>query len=257
MPPTPSGACTMYTPSRRSVSIGETVSLNICAAASRAGPSRKFLALPARSSSAWTSDRRAASPWHSPSRNASRPLLGCSSAAWKIRSISRQVSGSIGLLSTAVVLDVRLPAHRLSPSHSGIELFQEPAARHPPIASHRVWRAAEHPRGLFHAQACKESELDDTHLARIDGAECVERVIQRNEIDGSVFGFGSSDIVVERHVVRAAAALGRGFRARQVDEHTPHRAGGNGEKVVAIVPINLPRIMQPYEGFMHQRCRLK
>ena len=48
-----------------------------------------------------------------------------------------------------------------------------------------------------------------------------------------------------------------GFRARQVDEHTPHRAGGDGEKVVSIVPIDLPRVVQPEERFVDEGRRLK
>ena len=72
-----------------------------------------------------------------------------------------------------------------------------------------------------------------------------------------MLGLRSGDLQVERHELRAPAALRRCLRARQVDQHTPHRAGSDGEKVVAIVPIDLLRLVQPQECFMDERRRLK
>ena len=74
-----------------------------------------------------------------------------------------------------------------------------------PVASHGDGRDLEHRCGLFHGEAAKETHFDDLHFAGIDARKCVERVIERHEIDARIDAHENG--LIQRDMLHAAPRL--------------------------------------------------
>src|SRR5205085_9464736 len=135
------------------------------------------------------SPRRASSPSHSLSRRAAR-WFGSSSTAASKSSFTRAHCSSPGRI---VVL--------------GYDFPPEPRFRHPPFSLYGPRRNIQDLADFFVRQATEEAQLDDLALARIEGEEVLERIIERDQIDAP-FG-GRCKHFVEGELIPAAAALFR------------------------------------------------
>ena len=97
-------------------------------------------------------------------------------------------------------------------------------------------------------------QLDDAGLARIEGGEPFEHVVQIEDIHrrrrhdrGHVFEFDLD---------RAAPALLPAPAAGVIDEHPPHGARGYGHEVRLVLPRDVG-IDQAQVGFVYERARLQ
>ena len=62
---------------------------------------------------------------------------------------------------------------------------------------------------------------------------------------------------MQRHPLRAAPAFAIPARPRVIDEHAPHQARRDPEKVRAILPADASGVGQPEKRLVHQRCGLQ
>ena len=122
------------------------------------------------------------------------------------------------------------------------QLGQKPRPSHFPIAHHRFRRHFEHLRGLFHAEAAEEAELDDLRSAGVRPGQSVQRVIERHHFTGS--HRKEIDGQVHIHKRGSGAALRGGLPAGPVDKDSPHHARRDGKKVRSMLPIDLMHIHQ-------------
>ena len=117
------------------------------------------------------------------------------------------------------------------------ELAQQPEFRQAPVALDRVGRHVEHLRRLLHAQATEESQLDDS--GSFAASTFANASNARSSARTSNAGSGDGDEpFVQRHPLRAAAAFAIPARPRVIDEHAPHQASRDAEKVRAVLPAD-------------------
>src|SRR4029453_2854795 len=96
----------------------------------------------------------------------------------------------------------------------------EPCTREAPVALDRGRRKLQDFSNLVRGQAAKELELDDSALARIDGGELIERVVQDDDVH--ILRPAWLIRVAERNPLQVAAAFAGGTVARVVHENPPH-----------------------------------
>ena len=114
----------------------------------------------------------------------------------------------------------------------------------------------EHLGRLLHAQASEEAQFDHPALPSVDRRQCLQRAIQRHHVQLPVPASATSpSSSVTRS--RAAAAFAVPARPRVIDEHAPHQAGRNPEKVRAVLPADAPGVGQPEKRLVHQRRGLQ
>src|SRR5688500_11517232 len=190
----------------------------------------------ARTSSS-TSARSAASSPHSRSMNAVRSPGGMSTAASKMLSTRR--NRSVGVALTAPPLyDVLCLPHRGAGSRLVLagDLPVEPALRLGPVALRRAQADAERLGRLLLRHPAEESALHDLGLSCIDLLEPSERVVDRDQLLGSLLG--AELHVVDRDALEHPAALRAAVAARVIDEDPPHRRRGDGHEVRAPLPFH-------------------
>jgi hypothetical protein len=100
-------------------------------------------------------------------------------------------------------------------------------------------------RLLLDRQAREIPELDDLCLPRADARQLIERLVEREQFDGSIDA--GADLGVERCPRRAAAAFVGRERARVIDEDPPHHLSGEGVELLAVVELQfvLPDQSEP------------
>ena len=89
--------------------------------------------------------------------------------------------------------------------------------------------------GLRLAVAGEETALDHLHQLRLLGAQTGQELVQSKELldlrlDGDL-------AFVERYVPHISAALLALSPASVIDDHLTHSGGGDGEEVIAVLPV--------------------
>src|SRR5262249_45948103 len=85
------------------------------------------------------------------------------------------------------------------------------------------------------AVAGEETALDHLHQLRLFGAQTLQELVQGEELldlrlDGNL-------AVVERYLLHISAAFLALSPASVVDDHLTHGGGGDGEEVIAVLPV--------------------
>ena len=141
---------------------------------------------------------------------------------------------------------------RLGPTADGVV---EPGTRKAPVAFDGRRRELQDFRNLVGGQAAKEFQLDDPALARIDGAESVERLVQDEDVH-LLSPRGSLD-VAQGNLPHVPPALAGGVVARMVDENPPHHDHGESDELRPVLPVDVPLIDQPKVGLVDERGGLE
>ena len=130
-------------------------------------------------------------------------------------------------------------------------LCLQPGFGQPPVAHYCIGGHVEDGRGLSDAQPAKEAQLDDATFPLVEFRECLERVVERDEVLVRLVGHDES--VVEGHVSGLATAFSRVPRARVVDEDTPHHTSSHGEEMRAVLPRDRLPVDKTDIGFIDER----
>ena len=131
----------------------------------------------------------------------------------------------------------------------------EPGAREAPVALDRGRRELQDLRNLVGGQAAEEFELDDPALARIDGAELIERLVEDDDVHvRRLPGFIG---VAEWNFPHVPAPLAGGAVAGMVHENPPHHDRREADELRPVLPVHLPLIDQPKVRLVDERCGLE
>ena len=136
-------------------------------------------------------------------------------------------------------------------AHLGLQ----PGLGQPPVPHHGIGRYLQDGRGFLHAQPTKEPKLDDAALPLVELRERLQRVVERDKVlTGSAV---TTSAFVEGHACVAAAAFVRAPCARMVHEDATHDAGGDGQEMRAVVPLDRLAVDQANIRLVDERRRLE
>jgi hypothetical protein len=110
----------------------------------------------------------------------------------------------------------------------------EPRFGHAPLSFYCPRRNIQDLTDFFVGQAAKEAQFDDLALARIEGEEIFQRVVERDQIDAPFRG--RRERFVEREFVATASAFFRAMGASVIHEDATHHLGGDSEKMGPVLP---------------------
>jgi hypothetical protein len=108
---------------------------------------------------------------------------------------------------------------------------------HLPVAHDSVDRDAHDGRRFLHRQAAKESQFDHLALAFVRRCECLEGIVERDEI--ATWLGRNGDVPIERHFHCAAATLLVEVSAGVINQNPAPQARGDRQKVCAVPPVEL------------------
>ena len=109
--------------------------------------------------------------------------------------------------------------------------------------------------GFFQAQSPEEPHLNHLALSLVVFREFLQRIVEGNQVAARFVG--ERQVVNECHPHRAAAALLRPFRAREVDEDPPHQPRGHGEEMRTVLPADASAFDKAQIDFVDERGRLE
>lgn len=112
------------------------------------------------------------------------------------------------------------------------ELKKKPGAGHGPLALNGSGGDTEDLGGLLDGESAEEAHGDNLFLARVEGAEFLESVVDSGE-SSRALGVEDEDLVEGDEVV-FAATLGGEPGAGVIDEDSAHELAGDGKEVGAI-----------------------
>ena len=116
------------------------------------------------------------------------------------------------------------------------ELAEKPALRLRPIPLGRAKPDAERLGRFFLGHAAEEAALDHARLARVELAQAVERLVERDEQVGAFVG--TEVEYVERHGSESPAALEASPRSRSIHQNATHGRRGDAHEVRAAGPLD-------------------
>ena len=110
-------------------------------------------------------------------------------------------------------------------------------------------------RDFLRGQPPEELQLDHLALARVQGGQTVQRLVQRERVD-----LGAPEDLArqrERHPLRFAAALGSRAVARMVGQDAPHHHCRQAHELRAVPPIDALLVDEPEVGLVDERGGLE
>src|SRR5262249_33419288 len=133
-----------------------------------------------------------------------------------------------------------------------VKTFKQPPAGVAEPALKASQRGAEGVCSLLVGQTQEELELDTGAQVGVGFFEFLEQSVdgQGQLQPGAAGGKGLRQVVKRDE-------LGLGPGPGLVDEISAHRSSGDGEEMLPVLPILLPRADQPQIGFVDQRARLQ
>lgn len=118
-----------------------------------------------------------------------------------------------------------------------MEFAEEEDAGEGPVAFDGAGRDVEEGGNLFDGEAAEVAQLDDLALAGVEVFEAEEGFIEEDDVV-EFFG-GDGEVVVELDALEVAIALQGVVGAGVVDQDAAHDVGGDGDEVLAVVPLGV------------------
>src|SRR5205807_3746973 len=110
----------------------------------------------------------------------------------------------------------------------------EPGFSAAPLTLNSCGRQSQHFGGFFDRQAAEEFHFNDLALLWIDLIQSLERVIKGNDFRRSLLR--NYHGVIQRNLMRPAAALCVSVAACMIHQDSAHQLCGNSEEVCAVLP---------------------
>src|SRR5436305_10152784 len=235
MPPSASFPSMRYGPSRRPSREGGAA----VASTAWEKPARKLLAPASAATSAAASAARSGSSWRSSDRASRCPLGVFSMTSSKIDRSRRKRSRS---------------AIERSWSRAA-ETAVKPALGQAPVPPHRGVGEAQHRGDLVVLEAAEDPQLDDPGQPLVRLLELPQGIAEGHQM-GVPFHHHVRDLG-EPHLAELAAMLRILAPPCAVDQDPPHHAGGDGEEMGPIPPVDGLEIAEPQESLVHQIAGLQ